>query len=171
MPTKQPLLSPSPADEMYVLLKDYAASVDGVDYCVPGDFRYDGASIPEPAWTAIYSPFHPDVMAGALVHDWLYYCHPVTRDIADDVLYELLKANGVASWKRNAVYQAVHTFGGAHWDNDSSDVDYLKTLYEQVKSRTGLSHAQLVKQYGFPNNIATLKPVVPKKPKPRHGPR
>ena len=59
---KQPSLTPVPDQNKYELSRDYEIEVMGVDIVVPKFFRYDGASIPAPAWQFTFSPFHPDVM-------------------------------------------------------------------------------------------------------------
>jgi len=56
-------------------------------------------TIPSLGWQAVYTPFDPIVMPPALVHDWLYSNHQVSKEDADTILRQLLKGNGVPSLK------------------------------------------------------------------------
>ena len=117
---KQPLLRPVPQRDMYVLCEDYTRyfKVDGVTrkVTVPEGFIFDGASIPKWAWQVIYSPFHPDVMAAALVHDYLYGHHKFTRIESDSIFEYLLIKNGVDETKASLMYKAVRVGGRSAWE-------------------------------------------------------
>lgn len=87
-------------------------------------YIFDGASIPQFAWSLVGSPWDAKILAAALVHDALYAAHPVdrarpnyiiSRDVADDVLYTLCKYLGMGYIKRNIIYIAVDTAGGEAW--------------------------------------------------------
>ena len=144
---RQPNLRPVPNGNKYELLRDYGTTVDLVDIVVPRFFRYDGASIPPIAWQIIYSPFHPDVMLPALVHDWLYYNHQTDREQADDIFYYLLKDNGVDDYKCSTMWQAVKVGGEYAWENDEDDINYLLKLREKVKDRPNFN------RYVFPPEV------------------
>jgi hypothetical protein len=117
----QPKLQPRPDKNLYELIEDYtyACTVDDVkiSITVPVGFEYDGASIPAIGWVATYTPFHPDVMCAALVHDFLYDGNTlgVDRYTADSILYQLLVENGVREQVAEIMYQAVRIGGGSHW--------------------------------------------------------
>ncbi|WP_394209229.1 DUF1353 domain-containing protein [Enterovibrio calviensis] len=144
---KQPKLQPSALVNKYELTWDFEIEADGVDIVVPKYFRYDGATIPAIAWQITFTPFHPDVMMPALVHDWLFYNHQVDREQADDILFTLLRQNGVDNLRANMIWGAVRTAGGLFWDNDDEDIETLKKLYRLVKNREN------VDRYSFPQAI------------------
>jgi len=110
--------TPVPHDNVYNL--DTSIYIDGVK--IPKGFRWDGASIPRFLWALIYSPFHPDVMAPSMVHDYLYRYHDgqdgnrvFTRKAADDLFEKLLIANGVATETVNTMYSGVRIGGKSSW--------------------------------------------------------
>jgi hypothetical protein len=51
--------------------------------------------------------------AAAVIHDWLYCCHRLTRARADAVFYEALLALGVPRWRAWLMWAGVR-IGGAH---------------------------------------------------------
>lgn len=144
---KQPNLSPRNVDNKYELTRDYALDFEGLRVVVPRFFMYDGASIPAPAWQLTYTPFNPDVMLPALIHDWIYYNHQIGQADCDDLFYALLRENGVSQLKASAMWGAVRTAGGFFWDNDDKDEAFLKRLWARVKSRPQAA------DYRFPAHI------------------
>lgn len=101
------------AGELHVVL----SHVDQVFHWVtiPPGFRFDGASIPRCLWSLIGSPFEPDLMQAACVHDW--YCEHTaecyqSRVIGDAVFFYLLTRAGVPRWRRVLMYLGVrlHSF-------------------------------------------------------------
>lgn len=144
---KQPFLNPIPPENKYELFRDYEITVNGVDIVVPKFFRYDGASIPSPAWQLTYSPFHPDVMLPSLVHDWMFYNHQENRDVTDEIFYRLLRDNGVNYLKANTMWAAVRTGGALFWDNDQEDIDTLVRLCKKVRDKPNYA------RYRFPNEV------------------
>lgn len=82
---------------------------------IPRGYAFDGASIPRALWWLIGSPFEPDLMLAACVHDW--YCDHTSdcyqsRVIGDAVFFALLARAGVARWRRVLMYLGVrlHSF-------------------------------------------------------------
>ena len=144
---KQPTLTAIPNQNRYQLVRDYEIEVEDVEVVVPKFFRYDGASIPAPAWQLTYSPFHPDVMLPSLVHDWLFYNHQVDQEKADDIFYRLLRDNGVDYLKANTMWLAVRTAGGFFWENDEEDEAFLVWLCKKVHGRANYE------RYQFPDEI------------------
>ena len=78
-------------------------------------YSFDGASIPRCLWSLVGSPFEPDLMLAACVHDW--YCEHTadcyqTRVIGDAVFFALLARAGVPRWRRILMYLGVrfHSF-------------------------------------------------------------
>ena len=144
---KQPRLKPVPRKELYLLLEDYFIISRQHEILVPALFRYDGASIPPFAWHATYTPFHPHVMAPALVHDWLYVNHQIRREEADLVFMDLLVRNGVNEKMAWVMYQAVDFGGGEHWNYSSDDKYELNRLFKMCKWRKNLH------EYNFPMTV------------------
>ena len=88
---------------------------------LPEGFVFDGASIPRAFWSTTGSPFMPKYIGAGLVHDALYrYAmdatgKPITRKLADQIFVWALKRNGVGSYQRWKIYNALRAFGGAAW--------------------------------------------------------
>ena len=112
---KQPILRPVPQKNKYVLVEDYYAEYVGMIFQLKKGFIFDGASIPIYARAITYPPFHPDVMAAAIVHDYLYKNKPVNRKLADMIFYNRLIVNGVSKIKAKMMYRALRIFGGFSW--------------------------------------------------------
>ena len=110
--------------ELYMVVDWFSLSMEfeGRKYIinVPPSFVFDGASIPRFAWSTTGSPFLPEYLGPALVHDYLYRGHKdagghVSRKCADKLFRYLLKLNGVSRYQRNKMYLAVRVFGKFSW--------------------------------------------------------
>ena len=112
---KQPILKPVPTKNKYILVEDYHVQFDDTEFKIEKGFVFDGASIPVYARAITYSPFHPDVMSAAIVHDYMYRYKPVDRKTADRVFYERLTENGADPLKSDLMYRAVRAFGLFAW--------------------------------------------------------
>ena len=119
------------AVQLYEITQPFSYQSDklGRTVTVPGrsapdksdGFVTDFASIPREAWSVI-DPEDPIIGWPSVIHDYLYTCKgklpdgtKYNREKADAVLREAMEACGAASLIREAVYQAVRAFGGAHW--------------------------------------------------------
>lgn len=140
----QPLLRPIPARAEYRLVRDYEVISDGYRIVVPRCFSCDLASIPAIGWHATYTPHHPLVAAAALVHDWLYFSHQVTRQEADLIFLDLLLRNGADSTKSWIMFKAVVVAGGGAWKRCKHSQDKAWNLY-RILRRVGR-----FEEYGFP---------------------
>jgi hypothetical protein len=131
---------------IWALMEDYTVEVCGILITIPKGFQTDLASIPKCLQWCIGRPGENDFRVAGLVHDWLYYVHTarciatgawvaVTRNQADNCLYELLKRNGVSAWRYKSIWWAVHEFAEGHWDNDAVDKEYLAGLAAQITAR------------------------------------
>jgi len=139
-----------PNQEKYEITRDFEMEVNGTSIVVPRFFRYDGASIPAIAWQIIHTPFNPQVMGPAVIHDWLYYNHQTERKLADDILADLLSENGIASGTKYAMWAAVRTAGDLYWDNDEADEKELIRICRKVFGSKNFS------KYCFPENIVNI---------------
>lgn len=147
---EQPILKPLPLDNLYELMEDYEINILSHKIVVPKSFKYDGASIPAAAWQMTYSPFDPDVMLPALVHDWLFFNHQMDQVTTDEIFYLMLKENGVNNAKATMMWAAVSTVGQLFWDNDTNDKIMLAELCKKVKDRPNF------KDYKFPDEIVNM---------------
>lgn len=133
--------SPTKLPNVYEVAED-------VDYGlmhVPQGFQYDGATLPPFLWPVIGSPFHPRFMRAALLHDWIYHTHELSKAAADDMLLFLLCQDGVNLFKAKLIYLGVKLFGQNHWVNTQDDLWYMDTLRHQIESR-----GQDPMRYGYP---------------------
>jgi hypothetical protein len=80
---------------------------------VPALFETDFASIPRFFHRLL--PKNGTYDAAAVVHDYLYASGDVDKATADLVFKEALTVLKVPAWRRVAMYEAVHWFGGAAW--------------------------------------------------------
>lgn len=92
----------------------YYSRVTGSDITVPAGFETDFGSTPR--WLPLaYALVGNIAQSPSTVHDYLYTYHPVTRRVADAVLYEAMRSTGVARWRCMAWWVAVRLFGWSHW--------------------------------------------------------
>ena len=95
----------------YVLCHDVSFSVDGVVYNIPHHFLTDLASLPRAFWP-IASPAKSELIAPALIHDWLYNMTcDFSRQQADLIFYELLRQNKLSVIRASLLYYGVRSFG------------------------------------------------------------
>lgn len=113
----------------YQLRADFYYKGGGHEVWVPSRFIFDGASIPEIGWSKISTPFNPKIMHAAVVHDWVYYNHQMSRKEADRLFVEMMKESGFDWGKRVVVQGVLSAFGGAFWKNSAQDVKFLKHLW------------------------------------------
>ena len=111
------------AVQLYEVTQPFSYESDkfGKTITVPVGLVTDFASIPREAWSVI-NPEDPIIGWPSVIHDYLYTCKgklpdgtKYNREKADAVLREAMEFCGASSVKREAVYQAVRAFGGAHW--------------------------------------------------------
>ena len=109
--------------QLYEVTQDFAYESDkmGKTITVTAGLVTDFGSIPRPAWDLL-DPEDPIVGWPSVVHDYLYTCKGTlpdgstyTREQADSVLREAMEVCGAGHFIREAVYEAVQTFGGGHW--------------------------------------------------------
>jgi hypothetical protein len=66
------------------------------------------------AWLKPFGKF----TEAAVLHDWLYRSHCVSRAVADALLLEAMTLCRVPRWQRMAIYLNVRLFGWAAWRNE-----------------------------------------------------
>ena len=86
---------------------------------VPAGFLTDGASVPRVFWS-LFDPTGPYLQA-AVIHDYLYNTQVFSRETADEVFLEAMKACGVGFITRQTVYRAVRFGGWVAWKNNKSN--------------------------------------------------
>lgn len=90
--------------------------VDGRATLIRRGFKTDGASIPRFTWRIIGHPFQLPLLAYALPHDADYAAELFPKKECDWRFLTNQQTDGHISWaKRNAIYTAVHAFGGSVW--------------------------------------------------------
>jgi len=93
----------------------YQTDVDHLSrIVVPACFLTDFASVPKLLWNIM--PPTGTYGKAAVIHDYLYRTpKQASKDDADSVFLEAMKALGVGWWTRNTMYQGVHRFGGSSY--------------------------------------------------------
>lgn len=79
---------------------------------VPAGVETDFASIPRLFWPVIGHPADQYAQA-AVLHDWLYRMHTVSRKRADELFLEAMEVLGVAAWRRRVMWLAVRLGGSS----------------------------------------------------------
>ena len=98
-----------------ILVKEIKVKLrNGYRIIVPAGFKTDFASVPRIFWSVI-SPIGKGYTSAAIVHDYLYSTHQVTKKEADNIFLWLMQRDGVSYLKRYAMYWSVRLFGGKAW--------------------------------------------------------
>ena len=87
----------------------------GVRWVAPTGAVVNGASFPRFLWW-IGSPFTGKYRRAAVLHDIAYDHQQSTRAEADLMKLQAMDHDGVAAWKRAAIYAAVRAFGWIAWN-------------------------------------------------------
>lgn len=100
---------------LYELIHSARFRVHGFECEVPGRFTTDGASIPAFAWWTTGTPFQPEHIRAAVLHDYLYRNNFTTRMHADQMFREILRFDGVGRYRAGKMYHALRAFGWGAW--------------------------------------------------------
>lgn len=75
-------------------------------FCVPKGYHTDGASIPKAVWTLIGSPYEPEFITAAIVHDLMCDLNWDVEEMSE-LFFLLLRDSGVHKVKANLMHDAV----------------------------------------------------------------
>lgn len=115
------LVTPSGQDH-WKLIAAFEFSVGEQNFTIPEGFTTDFASVPRQLWSVL-SPY--DLGVGCIPHDAGYRFHWANKDYWDLVFLMCMEKDGIAWWKRQAAYYAVHWFGQPAWNShDPAPKDY-----------------------------------------------
>jgi len=94
----------------------FTSVVAGCTITAPAGHRTDFCSVPR-------VPLAYDMLANrarkaGTLHDRLYLTHELPREVADQVLREMLLQDGVGEFEAQEFFAAVRMFGGSHWGPD-----------------------------------------------------
>jgi Protein of unknown function (DUF1353) len=85
---------------------------------VPQGFVSDFSSIPKAFW--ILFPPDSSYIYTLIVHDYLYWHQPTTREVADLILREMLREVGASSSQAELLYSAAKVGGLSTWNNNAA---------------------------------------------------
>ncbi len=120
-------IHPHPQSGLYCLAEHYDVEAHGFVFTIAKGYQFDGASIPPVFWIAFYSPYDPKVIKAALVHDFLYDTHEVSRKEADQVFKSFLEEKGVPRPRAFLMWLAVRMFGWIGWRKPNPQDDSHRT--------------------------------------------
>ena len=116
------------SDREAILTSDYKIMTSLGQITILKGYRTDGLSIPQWCWSILgVTPFTHKAFPAGLVHDALFQTHYVSYLKANDIFYELLKANNVALPRRIIMYRILDAFGWiAYYNYNKSDTAFFK---------------------------------------------
>jgi hypothetical protein len=107
-------MSWSPYDfNVWVIENEYTTMLGSTAYIVPRGFVTDFTSIPRIFQSIL--PRWSDYARGALIHDYLYSTHLLSKEASDKVLFDLMTQDNVNVRQKYMIYWAVKWFGGKAW--------------------------------------------------------
>lgn len=86
---------------------------------VPKGFVHDKASVPRALWS--FFPKSGPYTRAAVIHDYLYWTQPCSREQADNLLVIAMKESGVSWFRRKVVYRGVRLGGGSAWSKNAEE--------------------------------------------------
>ena len=86
----------------------------------PVGFFTDFASVPR-FLPLVYACLGDTAHEPAVIHDWLYYSAITTREVADNVLLEAMKAWGMPAWRYWPIFWGVRAGGWSAWNQHRKD--------------------------------------------------
>jgi hypothetical protein len=86
-------------------------SPNNVVITVPAGFVFDGASIPDFAWSVVGHPFLRGYRRPSAVHDYLMKHKTIPSHEAHRYFYNCLRLEGVSRWRAVTLFNSVRLFG------------------------------------------------------------
>ena len=123
----------SPDRDMFLLADFSFTDPDGKVWPAPKGFVVNGASIPQPLWSTVGSPYTDDYRRASVVHDVACNTPGVSRKAADVMFYHGCLAGGCGALQAKILYAGVRI--GA-WGS--------KSLTAHSQSREALLHQATV---------------------------
>jgi hypothetical protein len=128
-------------DGLYQLDRPYAYALgrksNPLKITVPKGYATDFASIPRLVqWVIPKTGAHD---GPAVIHDWLYNTHLVSKPVADAIFLEALLVAGVRPFVARVMFEAVSLFGGRGWTDGPNE----------LKRRSPEWHARIFKEASF----------------------
>jgi len=108
---KTVLIKSLPAARLYSV----AARLEYGPIRVPVGFKTDGATIPRPFWLTTGTPFRPEYIRAAIVHDYLYQTGQLSRLEADSIFRMILLEDGTGRYQAFKMFWALRAFGWLVW--------------------------------------------------------
>lgn len=93
----------------------YESDIAKQTLIVPIGFYTDFASVPRLG--IVYSLLGDRAHEPAVIHDWLYYSALISRDMADNVLFEAMGVLGLPWWQKWPIYMGVRIGGWKAWND------------------------------------------------------
>ena len=118
---KYPGIYGYPPTQLFITIDPIVYDIDTGDrklqFSVPRNFPFDGASVPKTFWVTTGHPLSAPFIRAALLHDCLYRYNEGGhgKAMADKLFYEILRADGVGWYTAKKMYRAVCWFGGSTW--------------------------------------------------------
>ncbi len=106
----------------------YDSEVAGIEITVPTGFVTDFASVPR--LPIVYGLFGDKAHHESVPHDYLYQTHLTTKEVADKVFLEAMKARGKSRFIRYAMYWGVVLGGQSSYDSGPSRYTVLNVQNE-----------------------------------------
>lgn len=91
----------------------YKSDVANMTIVAPVGFKTDFCSVPR--IPGAYDLLGDRARKSGTIHDYLYSAHITTREMADEVLREMVQIDGLNHAEAEAFYLAVRLGGASHW--------------------------------------------------------
>lgn len=108
-------LEPVPFERVYATTIPITFQMYDGFHTIKAGFKTDGASIPRFAWITTGTPFAPEHIRAAVIHDFLYQTGEVSRLMADGLFRTLLLEDGVNKYQAFKMFWALRIGGWWAW--------------------------------------------------------
>lgn len=100
----------------WIVAKDWRVCIDGVWYCVPAGYVFNGSSIPWWLWW-MFPPSYAPAWEASCLHDF-FYSHlwkRVSKTFADAAFRAVMLHHEARLWIADSFHWAVSRFGRGGW--------------------------------------------------------